>query len=501
MTVVAEADTIGELGFRMLNAADDHSQEPGRRFKEVKARATWILLAGWTATAVAGWLVVTFTDGGLYNLPWVIGPPAVITFVGSAVWLYWKDIVEKRETFVGLGFRLAEPEENRDIASGIESMFDARANVTVLGTRAILPDVQCWMAEVTEVLDRGGDHTVYRLSTVCLCEDTGKCLPDPRPFRLEPHNSVARMLFRGLSGWFNRSETSGFHLWYDEVPDEESGLSEFLTPDMRQWLGRHSRWSKMRPWTVVRSGKRTLIYRAGTAYEKVKYPQLFSAMQVFTGLRAEVGVTLSGKPAKDSEWPPSEADRLPQEGHVARTELDQLLDQVPIRDLTPYWRKRTRVEPFLLVLFASLGAIAGGLASGQILEWIHQVTGVKLDQGWGIVIAAGLSGVIVFVACRHHWWCHRRNRRLLKIGEVTSGSVDHFTERHGNRSQDASLYRVQVTYNALEATHTAEWSLFVSDVRAAALTRSAEVDRQVVVLFDPANPEKIVLPELLAFCG
>ena len=90
----------------MLNAVNDHSQESRRRFNEVKARVTWILLAAWTVTAVAGWLVVTFTDGGLYNLPWVIGPPAVITIMGYCVWARWKDIVEKRETFADLGFHL-----------------------------------------------------------------------------------------------------------------------------------------------------------------------------------------------------------------------------------------------------------------------------------------------------------------------------------------------------------------------------------------------------------
>ena len=484
----------------MLNAVDDHSQESRRRFKEVKARVTWILLAAWTVTAVAGWLVVTFTDGGLYNLPWVIGPPAVITIMGCAVWLHWKDIVEKRETFAGLGFRLAEPEENRDIAAGIEAMFDAHANVTVLGTRAILPDVQCWMAEVTEILDRDAEDTVSRTSTVCLFENTGEQSYSPHPFQLEPHNSVARMLFRSLSTWFNQSETAGFHVWYDAVPDEESGLSEFLTPDMREWLGRHSRWSKMRPWTVVDFGKRTLIYRAGTAYEIEKYRPFVSEMQVFAGLRAEAGMTINGPHVKDSERPPSDADWFPQEGHVARTERDQLLDQVPIRDLTPYWRERTRVEPFLLVVLSVVGSIVV-FSSDELVQFIQKVTGVVLDQGWGIVIAAGLAGVIVFIACRDHWWLHRRNRRLLKIGEVASGTVDHFTERDGNRSQDASLYRVQVTYCALGETHTAKCSLFVSDTRAAALTRFAEVDRQVVVLFDPASPEKIVLPELLAFCG
>ena len=484
----------------MLNAIDDHSQESRRRFNEVKARVTRILLAVWTVTAVAGWLVMIFTDGGLYNLQWVIGPPAVITIMGYCVWARWKDIVEKRETFADLGFHLAEPEENRDIAAGIEAMFDARVIVTVLGTRTILSDVQCWMAEVTESLDRNSDHTVYRLSSVCLFENTGEQPYSPHPFQLEPHNSVARMLFRSLSGWFNRPETSGFHLWYDELPHEESSLSEFLTPDMREWLGRHSRWSKMRPWTVFDFGKRTLIFRAGTTYEIEKYRPFVSEMQVFAGLRAEAGMTINGPHVKDSERPPSDADWFPQEGHVARTERDQLLDQVPIRDLTPYWRNKTRVEPFLLVVMLVVGSIVV-FSSDELVKFIQKATGVVLDQDWGIVIAAGLAGVIVFIACRHHWWLHRRNRRLLKIGEVASGTVDHFTERDDNRSQDARLYRVQVTYSALGATHTAKWSLFVSDARAGALTRSAAVDRQVVVLFDPANPENIVLPELLAFCN
>ena len=483
----------------MLNAVDDHSQESRRRFNEVKARVTWILLAAWTVTAVAGWLVVTFTDGGLYNLQWVIGPPAVITIMGYCVWACWKDIVEQREAFADLGFRLAEPEENRDIAAEIEAMFDAHANVTVLGTRAILPDVQCWMAEVRETLDRDAEDS--RTSTVCLFENTGEQPYSAHPFQLEPHNSVARMLFRSLSTWFNRSETAGFHLWYDAVSDEESGLSEFLTPDMREWLGRHSRWSKMRPWTVFDFGKRTLIYRAGTAYEIEKYGPFVSEMQVFAGLRAEAGMAINGPHVKDSERPPSDPDWFPQEGHVARTERDQLLDQVPIRDLTPYWRKKTRVEPGKMVVIVFLLTICIGEIAEFIGEYITKITGIVLKDVWIIVFAGLLLGLFVLHFYWRYWWQHRRNRRLLKIGEVASGTVDHFTERDDNRSQDASLYRVQVTYNALGATHTAKWSLFVSDARAGALTRSAAVDRQVVVLFDPANPEKIVLPELLAFCG
>jgi len=357
------------------------------------------------------------------------------------------------------------------------------------------------MAEVREILDRDTEHPDSRTSTVCLFENTGEQPDFAHPFQLEPHNSVATMLFRSLSGWFNRPETSGFHLWYDAVSDEESGLPEFLTPDMREWLGRHSRWSKMRPWTVFDFGKRTLIFRAGTAYEIEKYGPFVSEMQVFAGLRAEAGMTINGPHVKDSERPPSDADWFPQEGHVARTERNQLLDQVPIRDLTPYWRKKTRVKPGRMVVLVFLLTIFIGEIAEFIGEYITKITGIVLKDVWIIVFAGLLWGLFVLHFYWDYWWLHRRNRRLLKIGEVASGTVDHFTERKDNRSQDASLYRVQVTYSVLGATHTAKYSLFVSDTRAGALTRFAAVDRQVVVLFDPASPEKIVLPELLAFCG
>jgi hypothetical protein len=306
------------------------------------------------------------------------------------------------------------------------------------------------------------------------------------------------MLFRSLIHWFNHSAASGFHLWYDAVSNEESDgksseesdLFGFLTSDMREWLGRHSRWSRMRAWTVVNSKKGTLIYRAGTVYVGVKYLQFLSEMQVFAELRAEAEVTISGSPVKDSGRAPSGTERL----------LNQLVDQDPVRKLATYWRKKTRIEPVSMVLVVCLMTIFLGSIVGVIDENIRKITGIVLNEGWIIVIAAVLWGLIAFVAYRQCWWQHRRNRRLLKIGHVASGTIEHCKKLHSS-SQNAVEYRVQVTYTALDATRTAKWSLFVDAERAAAFTRSAKVDRQVIVLFNPANPTQIVLPELLAFRG
>ena len=464
-----------------------------------------MLLAAWIAVAAVVWLVVNFTDAGLLNLSWVILPSAVISLAILLVlivfdgWVKAKSDAEaKQETLADLGFGLAKPRENQQIAAAVESMFDAATNVKVLGTKAIVPDVKCSVAEVQEIIERGGDLTAYRNSTVCLFENTGEQLYEQRPFRLEPHDRVDRMLFRSLIHWFNHSAASGFHLWYDAVSNEESDgksseesdLFGFLTSDMREWLGRHSRWSRMRAWTVVNSKKGTLIYRAGTVYVGVKYPQFLSEMQVFAELRAEAEVTISGAPVKDSGRAPSGTERL----------LNQLVDQDPVRKLATYWRKKTRIEPVSMVLVVCLMTIFLGSIVGVIDENIRKITGIVLNEGWIIVIAAVLWGLIAFVAYRQCWWQHRRNRRLLKIGHVASGTMEH-CKNLSDYSSTAQEYRVQVTYTALDATRTAKWSLFVDTKRAAAFVRSAQVDRQVIVLFNPANPTQIVLPELLAFRG
>ena len=453
-----------------------------------------MVVAVWIALAGVGWLVVTFTDVGLLKLSWVVLPIALISLI--TLLLTWASAVTeaKQEALEDLGFELPDPGENQQIAAAVESMFDASTSVEVLGTKVIVPDGKCWVAEVNETLspssDEGGGH--YRRSTVCLFEHTGELWDEQHSFRLQPHNRVDRMLFRSLIHGFSHSTASRFHVWYDAVSREESGLIGFLTSDMREWLGRHSRWSKhveLRAWTVVNSKKGMLIYRAGTVYEKEKYPQFLSEMQVFAEVRAEAEVTLSGSPLKESDTP-SEAEQL----------LHQLVDQQPVRQLATYWRKKTRVEPVMMVVIVCLLTLCIGALAEFFAEYITKITGIVLNGVWLIVIAGLVWGLFVFLLYRQCFWQHRRNRRLLKTGHLAYGTVEH-CKRLKDDSQNATKHRVHVVYYALGATHTAQWSLFVDAARQAAFSRSAKVDREVIVLFNPANPTQIVLPELLAFRG
>ena len=133
-------------------------------------------------------------------------------------------------------------------------------------------------------------------------------------------------------------------------------------------------------------------------------------------------------------------------------------------------------------------------------EYITKITGIILKDVWIIVFAGLLWGLFVLHCYWECWWQHRRNRRLLKTGHLAYGTVEH-CKRLKDDSQNATKHRVHVVYYALGATHTAQWSLFVDAARQAAFSRSAKVDREVIVLFNPANPTQIVLPELLAFRG
>jgi hypothetical protein len=460
--------------------------------RKYQQRLFWMVLAAWIALAGVGWLVVVFTDVGLLKLSWAILPIALISLF--VVLFFWVAAVSeaRREALQDLGFEVPDAGTDQQIVAAVESMFDASTSVEVLGTKVIVPDGKCWVAEVNESLIQSSpeDNGLCRRSTVCLFEHTGEPCDEQHSFRLQPHNRVDRMLLRGLSHWFSHSTGSRFHLWYDAVSSEESGLNGILTSDMREWLGRHSLWSKMRAWTVVNSQNGTLIYRAGTVYEKEKYPQFVSEMQVFAELRAEA--TISGSPMKASDCAPSEAQRL----------LHQLVDQEPVRQLATYWRKKTRAQPFTMVVFVFLLTISVGVFTDVFAEYIMKITGIVLKEVWLIVFAGLLWGLFVFLLYRQCFWQHRRNRKLLKTGHVAYGTVEH-CKRNKHFFGDANEYRVHVVYYALDATHTANWSLFVDYVRLGVFSRSAKEGQEVIVLYNPTNPRHIVLPELLAaspFC-
>jgi hypothetical protein len=474
--------------FHMSHTTDKSAQESGSRVPKITARVTWTLIVWWSVTAVAAWLVVTLTNGGWLNLHWVLLPSGVISLFVYACFCNWADTVEKQETCASLGFGLTEAEDERGILARIEEMFEALTGAKVLGTRTMFPNVQCWLAETSEVLSQDSETPKYRASTVCLFENSVDQLTDSGSFRLEPHNSVACMLWMSISSVFNTTTKSRFNLWYDQKSDERSGLSQFLTPDIRDWLGQHSRWSLMRPWTVIHNGKYTLIYRAGTALkakDKAKYTQLISEMHVFAGLMAESRVRQNPDRVKKRE----------------KTELNQLLEQRPIRNLSRYWLTRTRVELFHLLLILGLLVLVSGDISNQLGKHVQDITGIVDDQTWLIALGAVLVGSLAVALWKNCWRDHRRNRRLLKMGEVVSGTVEHFERRHNNRKQNSNLYEIRVTYMILGETFSAKWRVYVADTRAGAFSLGAEVDQKVIVLFDPQNPKQIVLPELLASCS
>jgi hypothetical protein len=464
----------------MSRQSDKPTRDSDSQVVRVTARAIWGLTLLWAVTGVAVWLLFTLADDGWRYLHWVLGPSGVITLIVFVRGQWRADTFAKKQICTSIGFGLIDDAEEKDqIEVRIAGMFDRLTSVTVQGSTTVLPNVRCWLAETSEVLSRDSDNVEYRYSTVCFFETSATQFCSSGSFRLAPSNAVVYLLRRSISFIFNRPR-SEFLLWYDE----ESAASRILTPEIRDWLGRHSCWSKVQPWTLVCKGGDTLIYRAGTvlnARDQAKYTQLNSEMHVFAGLLAES---------------PSPKNL---EGHKnEKSELDQLLEQKPIRCLSRFWLSRTRVQPFSFMLMLGIVVLFSGEPLEQFGKWFTELTGIAVDLNALLVLSATTVGLFTVVFWKKYWREPVKNRGLLKTGELVSGTVEHL-KRRDDRSGTSGQYEIQVTYVILGETFSGKWRVSVADAGAGAFERISKQGEKVIVLVDPLNQNQIVLPELLTF--
>ena len=145
------------------------SQNRQSKEKPSTARLTFYLcvtvFAVCLSVVAAGWLIVTRTEGGWYNLPWLLLPAGVIGLLSAGLWLVHSDKELKKKRLADLGFEQPGQTEQLHVSAVIQSMFQATTSVTVVASGTIQQDVRCCVAEVTEIVSRStgsNDHTLYK---------------------------------------------------------------------------------------------------------------------------------------------------------------------------------------------------------------------------------------------------------------------------------------------------------------------------------------------------
>jgi hypothetical protein len=375
-------------------------------------------------------------------------------------------------------------------------MFRTTTSVVVVASVTIQQDVRCCVAEVSEIVRLGiggDDHTEYKKSTICLLENNKRDTP---PFRIQPHNNVAKTLLRRLVPW---RRTSGFDDWYDGVQVDAIHAPNFLTPEMRHWLGQHSCWSRLHPWSLVGHNRRIMAYRRGTCCEAAQYPTLFSDIQILAGLwnSTRSVTTLDGG---ESAQPPTPcAVRFPQDFSHSKEDLQHLVSQTPTRHLRPYWIRLTRSEPVYMILKVLIAIVVAAVFPDLMNDnWFQRLVGIANAAPFALGIALAAASLILCSGLRWHWWIHRQNRRLLRQGEKTHGSIDQFRIM-GNHDQDRRQCKIRVKFSVSGKPYTATCRFFVPDELSGAFAQFCGADQQVVVFFDESRPAKVVLPQLLPF--
>ena len=402
----------------------------------------------------------------------------------------------KREALIALGFKPAGDDEHLQASAVIQSMFEARSDVVMLASTAIQQTLRCHVAEVTETRGRGDDHSNYVSSTVCLFDQNNFATP---PFRLAPHNNIAKTLLARL--FSGRQKATDFNEWYAPSPQH----AEILTPELRDWLGKHSVLSRMRAWTLVSRNGRLMAYRAGTTYTALQYPALFTSIQELGELLkssesvARVSCVESG-PARSQddvsllEW------TFPTKQQLQR--LQRLIGQTPPRRLEPYWIRLTRPRPVFIILDGLAAALVPMIIAGEatipLMKLISRKFGIEVPQSLlEFAILIGMASLILGPSLKWHWWSRSRTRNLLRHGKLAHGIIDRKNET-GNYARDRSQFVIHVNFSFSGKPQTAKCQLFVKDSRVRTLGKFAKVGRQVLVLVDPKCPNKIVLPQWLA---
>lgn len=566
--------TLNALGLTGLTDSAGERQSKENDQQASRGSTVGVFFAVCLLCVAAGWLIATWTEGGWSN-PWsVLLPAGLFLVISSFVLIGPTHIKTKREALALFGFEQPSDDEEKHIAQAIRSMFQPGGTSecqgisvdSVLGSATIQQNVRCYVAEVVEVCDDNANSTNAVPFTVCLLEHANF---DTHWFRLKPHDSIIKTLIRRLT--FSQG-SSGFDDWYDAVEIVDDRDAECLTPDLRNWLGRHSCWSKSSPWTLVGHDRRIMAYREQTRYEAAQYPVLLSEMQTLAGTWGPDKSITDAKSREFAYAPAPVKVTLLQDLAQPSEDVQDLISQAPPRYLSSYWKKRTRVRPFKVIIAFIFAVVAIFLWAAERMHEEIRKTSIEVDMiVYSVVALVVLSGLAYLLLLKYvrrplcSYWKKRTTvwswrmiigflvavvlmgvffakvgpgviskmsiemriiaycavalvllsgltyemflqylrspqsaRRLLESGKLAYGHVIRLS-KVGKEGDDATECMIEVQFEVENMQHNAQCRLFVSPGNFDDALSLANSDEKVAILYDELSPNRITLPQFIAF--
>jgi len=418
----------------------------------------------------------------------------VVGWIGGLRWVRARR--EVRAAARAMGFRRLSARYREKIARRLKSMFTDTITVTSAMGRSLRR-----VRMVIAVMSRSSssaDLSSSRHSEQTIVWFESRSLDLPR-FTLQPENSVVTFLgsFLGLED-FDFDDSPEFSRSYLLNGDTEDAVRALFSPEVRDYFASHSGWELMGHKT------RLLLYRSrkvvgadelnGFVRDAVDMFRLMARnvryVEEYRAGLAPITDRRGLAEALNVERPATGLVRaMSRTQLVTRDDLEAFLAQSRPRQLTPALQSRFATDLFMRIwsgVFIAAGIV--GLIASCVL-W-----GQRPEQfivgGLGIAFAT-IGGVVLWLA----GMSGRRAIRILTNGIPAQGQIESVQETStvvGNQRQ----HQAHVRFNANGSTRVTKCNLYGGDAMRA--RELCEDDVSINILFDPSNPQRVLITDLLA---
>jgi hypothetical protein len=178
--------------------------------------------------------------------------------------------------------------------------------------------------------------------------------------------------------------------------------------------------------------------------------------------------------------------------------LQNLISQAPPRHLSSYWKKRTRVRPFRMVIGVIVAVVLTTILESAVLPKVIKKMSIEMGMIVCCVVVIVVFSWLVYRAFLKYVRRPQSARRLLEVGKLTYGHVIRLSKT-GNMDEDAMGCMIEVQFEVDNMQQNAQCRLFVSHGNFDDVHSLANSDEKIAILYDELSPIRITLPQFIAF--